>query len=175
MSSPVSFRSAQPHDLEVLRHISRITFFETFADDNTSEDMQLFLDTQFSAERLHHELCNTQSRFYFATIEERIVGYIKLNYGAAQTEHMGDDSIEIERIYIKKEFQRQQIGGQMMLMIKQLAEQQNSSTIWLGVWERNTNAIQFYTQFGFVAFGKHQFLLGNDEQIDILMKLTINP
>ena len=42
--------------------------------------------------------------------------------------------------------------------------------IWLGVWEENPRATRFYQKNGFVAFGKHIFKLGDDEQTDILMK-----
>jgi len=42
--------------------------------------------------------------------------------------------------------------------------------VWLGVWEENPRAIKFYKKNGFVEFDKHTFVLGEDEQTDILMK-----
>jgi ribosomal protein S18 acetylase RimI-like enzyme len=48
------------------------------------------------------------------------------------------------------------------------------NSIWLGVWEKNHNAIGFYTKNGFITFDKHLFLLGDDQQTDLLMKLEIN-
>lgn len=47
--------------------------------------------------------------------------------------------------------------------------------VWLGVWEKNIRAINFYKKNGFVAFGKHIFKLGDDEQTDIMMKLNLMP
>lgn len=47
--------------------------------------------------------------------------------------------------------------------------------IGLEGWEENTKAIQFfYTKNGFEAFDKHIFMLGSDQQIDIMMKLDLN-
>lgn len=49
----------------------------------------------------------------------------------------------------------------------------NAEFVWLGVWEQNPRAIRFYEKNGFKAFDKHIFRLGNDEQIDIMMKLML--
>jgi hypothetical protein len=36
--------------------------------------------------------------------------------------------------------------------------------------EKKTRAIKFYKKNGYVEFDKHTFVLGEDEQTDILMK-----
>ena len=42
-------------------------------------------------------------------------------------------------------------------------------TLWLGVWEHNLRAIAFYRRWGFETVGSHTFLLGSDEQTDLIM------
>lgn len=54
----------------------------------------------------------------------------------------------------------------------QIAKHKNTAYIWLGVWEENPRAISFYKKNGFEAFDNHVFILGNEEQTDILMKLN---
>jgi ribosomal protein S18 acetylase RimI-like enzyme len=54
-----------------------------------------------------------------------------------------------------------------------VAKQQLDYYIWLCVWEENHNAIQFYAKNGFVTFDKHIFVLGDEAQTDLLMKLPI--
>ena len=46
-------------------------------------------------------------------------------------------------------------------------------TVWLGVWEHNPKAIEFYKRCGFEVFDKHIFVLGNDPQNDLLMRKQI--
>ena len=46
------------------------------------------------------------------------------------------------------------------------------TSIWLGVWELNAKAIRFYEQLGFKKFDEHSFMLGDEAQIDHLMRLT---
>jgi ribosomal protein S18 acetylase RimI-like enzyme len=58
----------------------------------------------------------------------------------------------------------------MMKKCMQTAEALKKDVIWLGVWEKNSRAISFYTKFGFKKFATHVFMLGDDAQTDWLMK-----
>jgi ribosomal protein S18 acetylase RimI-like enzyme len=98
---------------------------------------------------------------------------LKLNIGQSQTEIKNDNALEIERIYVLNEFQGQSIGQQLFEKALERAYVQKVDFIWLGVWEENKRAIQFYTKNGFVAFDKHIFKLGDEEQTDIMMKLKL--
>jgi hypothetical protein len=54
-----------------------------------------------------------------------------------------------------------------------VAKQAGLQYMWLGIWEENPRAIRFYEKRGFEKFGSHSFRLGQDEQTDILMKLSL--
>ena len=54
-----------------------------------------------------------------------------------------------------------------------IAKELQKKYIWLGVWEKNERALEFYKKNGFVAFDQHIFTLGTDVQTDILMKLEL--
>jgi ribosomal protein S18 acetylase RimI-like enzyme len=99
---------------------------------------------------------------------------MKLNEGGAQTELQKEDSFEIERIYVLSDFQGKGIGRQLLEKAIQMAKEKKASYIWLGVWEENKRAIQFYKKNGFIAFDEHYFMLGDDKQTDIMMKLMVN-
>lgn len=161
-------------DIEPLQTISKQTFLETFSDGNTEENMQLYLEEGFTVDKLTLELTDPNSDFYFASLGNKIIGYLKINVGQAQTELKDNKAVEIERIYVLKEFYGQQVGQILFDLALNLAKERNADYIWLGVWEQNARAINFYKKNGFVAFDKHLFKLGNDEQTDILMKLPLN-
>ena len=57
--------------------------------------------------------------------------------------------------------------------VMDVAKELNVEQVWLGVWEQNPRAIAFYRKNGFEEFGKHRFQLGDDEQVDILMRLKL--
>jgi diamine N-acetyltransferase len=160
-------------DIDQLLIISRQTFSETFSAGNTAEDMKKYLEGELSIVNLTAELNNKDSEFYFAIIENKVVGYIKLNFGQSQTELKEDNSLEIERIYVSKKYHGKRVGQLLYEKAIEISKQKNADYIWLGVWEENPRAISFYKKNGFVEFDKHLFVLGNDEQTDIMMKLHL--
>jgi ribosomal protein S18 acetylase RimI-like enzyme len=102
-----------------------------------------------------------------------VIGYLKLNMGASQTEVKDNNALEIERIYVLKEFQGKKVGQMLFDKAIKIAKEHHIAYVWLGVWEENKRAIQFYTKNGFVEFDQHVFVLGDEAQTDIMMKLQL--
>ncbi len=156
-----------------LQRIGRQTFTETFAEHNSPENLAGYLEESFATAKLTNELNHAESRFYFAFVESKLAGYLKINFGNAQTEVVDDSSVEIERIYVLRAFQGQKVGQKLFEKAVEIARQSKCSFIWLGVWEKNYKALKFYRKNGFQEFGQHTFRIGNDEQTDFLMRRPI--
>ena len=169
----MKIRKINIDDLEALRNLSIQTFKETFEEVNTEEDMQKYLLENLSIEKLKTELENVHSEFYFAENNDEILGYLKLNFKDAQTEELEENHFEIERIYVLKAFLGQKIGQILFDKAIEIGREKNLEYVWLGVWEENHRAIRFYEKNGFEIFGKHDFVLGEDVQTDLLMKMKI--
>lgn len=157
-------------DIKDLQKIGKQTFFETFSESNTEENMKKYLEEGFSVDKLTKELTNAYSEFYFALDNQEVIGYLKLNVGESQTEEQHHESLEIERIYVLQDYHGKKIGQILYEKALQIALERKSEYVWLGVWEENPRAISFYKKNGFVEFDKHIFILGDDEQTDIMMK-----
>jgi ribosomal protein S18 acetylase RimI-like enzyme len=171
--SKIEIRKVTIKDLDELQKIGRQTFYETFASGNTEENMSKYLEEGFSVAKLTTELSDKNAEFYFATLDENVIGYLKINFGQSQTELKDDKAIEIERIYVLKEYHGKNVGQLLYDKAINIALQKNANFVWLGVWEQNPRAINFYKKNGFVEFDKHIFKLGDDEQTDIMMKLKL--
>jgi ribosomal protein S18 acetylase RimI-like enzyme len=169
----VTIKQCNLVDLHKLQEISSETFNETFKEQNSPENMEAYLNKAFNVSQLKEELSNTSSQFYFVYFNNEVAGYLKININDAQSEDMGDESLEIERIYIKNEFQKHGLGKYLMNIATEVAMQQNKKKIWLGVWEANEKAIAFYKKSGFVQTGSHSFYMGDEEQIDYIMTKTL--
>jgi diamine N-acetyltransferase len=156
-------------DLHDLKEISTETFNETFRDQNSPENMRGYLEKAFNLKQLESELSIISSQFFFIYFDKKIAGYLKLNIDDAQSEEMGIESLEIERIYIKNGFQRHGLGKCLLNKAVEIALELNKKKIWLGVWEKNENAIAFYKKLGFVQTGSHSFYMGDEEQTDLIM------
>ena len=170
----LEFRKCTLSDLKVLVHISKSTFSESFEKDNDPDDFRKYIDSAFCEEELSSQLNNLNTFFYFVYLENILVGYFKLNIGDAQSDLKQDDSIELERIYVRHVYQGKGIGNYIIAKVKQLALKTGKSFLWLGVWEKNIRAISFYKEHGFVKFGKHPYYIGKDKQMDWLMRYELS-
>lgn len=169
----ITVKKIMPEDIGQLQKVSKQTFWETFSASNSEENMTNYLEESFSVDKLTDELNNKHSDFYFALLDEKVIGYLKLNFGQSQTELQDNKALEIERIYVLQEFHGKKVGQVLYEKALQIAGQVNADYVWLGVWEENLRAIGFYKKNGFVAFDKHIFKLGGDEQTDIMMKKVL--
>lgn len=160
-------------DIEKIKYISEKTFYETFSNDSTEEDMENYLKENFSYEQVECEVKNNGSRFYIVENNGEVVAYMKLNFDKAQTETGHDNTLEVQRIYVLQEYKGKHIGKMLMQKSIDIGKNKNLGYIWLGVWEHNINAIKFYEKQGFEKFDTHIFKLGEDEQTDNLMKLIL--
>jgi len=169
----LSYKICTEKDLQILVDLSISTFISAFEKHNNPEDFKAYMKKAFSKEQLRKELLDVNTKFYLVYDEGNLVGYFKLNEKGAQTEPLGNTSIEIERIYVLEQYQGQQIGKHMLLKIIELAKKEKLAFIWLGVWEMNTSAIRFYERYGFVKFGSHPYYVGSDKQTDWMMRLDL--
>jgi ribosomal protein S18 acetylase RimI-like enzyme len=165
-----SIRRADVADAELIARLSRQTFIETFAEHNSAEDMKKFLNCSFSQEKLVNEVGEPGNTFLLAYEGDKPVGYAKLSERKKIPELNESDAIEIARIYSVKSSLGMGVGKMLMEECMAIAIANKKTCIWLGVWEHNQRAIDFYTKWGFEKFSTHVFMLGDDAQTDWLMK-----
>jgi ribosomal protein S18 acetylase RimI-like enzyme len=168
----IEIKKANLEDLISIQNISKQSFTETFAEINTPENMEKYLLENFNTAQITLEINNPESIFYLAFWENQPIGFLKVNLGKAQTESLYKNTLEIQRIYVLKAFHGKKIGQLLLDQAIEIAKQHSVDYIWLGVWEENGKAIHFYNKNGFVTFDKHVFVLGDDKQTDLIMKLN---
>lgn len=169
----ITIKKCTLDDLNLLQDISIETFTETFAHQNSSVNMKAYLDKAFHLPQLQKELSNSASEFHFVYADHEAAGYLKTNIDSAQSEEMGHESLEIERIYVRNKFQKRGLGKVLMNKAIEIANEGRKKKLWLGVWEKNENAIAFYNKIGFVQTGAHSFYMGDEEQTDFILTKTL--
>ncbi|WP_276499353.1 GNAT family N-acetyltransferase [Pontibacter litorisediminis] len=169
----IEIRRVTVDNIDQLQRIGRQTFSETFSSGNSEENMKKYLNEGFSTDKLEAELADKNSEFYFALFADKVIGYLKVNFGESQTEIKDENTLEIERIYVLKEFHGKKVGQILYEKAMEISKHKGVDYVWLGVWEENPRALRFYEKNGFVEFDRHIFKLGDDEQIDIMMKLQL--
>lgn len=165
-----SIREATKEDGVLIADISRQTFYATFAADNTKEDMEKFMQEQFTRGKLIIEVGSPNNYFFIASLNNEVAGYVKLREGKDPSTLNKRPSLEIARLYAMPNMIGKGVGKLLMQKSIDVAKEKSKELVWLGVWEKNQRAIEFYHKWGFEKFDEQDFLLGNDVQKDWLMK-----
>ncbi len=165
----MNIRKATPEDNHLLSELGARTYRDTFAADNTEEDMALYLARSFSSARQAAELAQAGTFFLIAEEDGQPVGYARLRQDPPPECIKGTKTIEIVRLYAVKERIGRGIGAALMQACLDEAVRLGCDMIWLDVWEKNPRAITFYQKWGFEKVGEQGFQMGTDLQHDWLM------
>lgn len=176
MNDTINIRKANNEDIDVLVQIARKSFYDTFArfPENSSEDLKSYMDKFYTIEVLSAELTEPDVAYLVAETEGKLVGYAKLKRNSREPGITGDNPVELCRLYNLQEFIGKGIGKALMLKCLDFAGENRHDTIWLGVWENNDRAVNFYRKSGFEKCGEHIFQLGEDPQTDWLMQRNVD-
>jgi ribosomal protein S18 acetylase RimI-like enzyme len=169
----VTIRRANAGDAGLLAELGARTFSETFAADNSPEDMAAYLASSFSLARQSAELADDASIFMIAEVGGVAAGYAMLRAGEPEECVEGAKPVELVRLYVSVEWLGRGVGEALMRACVDEARRAGHETIWLGVWEGNARAQAFYRKWNFRAVGGHVFQLGSDPQTDILMERAV--
>lgn len=173
MIKQVQLTKLDVNDWQELQKVSIETYKDTFDPFTPPDIMDAYLTEAYEPKKLQRELANPNSSFYFVKVDQETAGYLKVNINDAQTEKMGTDNLEVERIYIRPAFKHQGLGTRLIQEAEKLTRENHKAKIWLGVWEHNEPAKHFYAKFGFKRIGQHSFFMGDDEQTDYLMQKVL--
>lgn len=166
----ITIIQANIKDADAIAKLGAITFYETYAAYNTTTDMELYTSQHYNTATVAEEINQPGIQYFLALYNNIPSGFAKMR-NTEQPELLANTrNIEIERIYVLQQFQKLKIGKTLIEYCVNKAKQDDFEVIWLGVWQKNPKAIDFYERNGFEKFGVHSFLLGQDLQTDWLMK-----
>jgi ribosomal protein S18 acetylase RimI-like enzyme len=174
---PILVRPATVADAPRLSQLGATTFRETFAAENTPEDMAHYLAESFTPERQAAEITDPAGAVLLAerrgtrgdaddAEDAELVGYAHLVSGPAPAAVQGPAPLELKRLYVARAWHGRGVAQALMDAALDVARTRGAQTVWLGVWERNPRAVAFYAKYGFARVGEHSFVLGADRQTD---------
>jgi GNAT superfamily N-acetyltransferase len=169
----MNIRYGTTEDAKMLSELGARTFYDTFAKDNTPENIDAYLKRSFSPEIQFNELSQPDVIFLVAEIEDMPIGYAQLVLDSEDEAIKRINPLEIRRIYASQEYLGQGVGKELMKVTISEARQRGCDCVWLGVWEKNQRAIDFYKKWGFREVGTHIFSVGDDPQNDFVMELEL--
>ncbi|MBC8047846.1 MAG: GNAT family N-acetyltransferase [Fimbriimonadaceae bacterium] len=169
----ITIRKAKAEDVNLLSELAALTFRGTYAQFNTKENMDAYIQDHFTVDIMLKEILDTKFQYFLAYYDEEIAGYCLLDTNRTTPQLQIENTIEISRIYVAEKFKGKKIGKLLMDTCINYAVENMHTAIWLGVWQENKNAIAFYQHCGFEIIGTTEFVLGDDVQHDFIMKKQI--
>jgi diamine N-acetyltransferase len=166
-------RPARLSDAAFLAALAERTFRETFAADNSEENINLHCAQKFSAEIQGKEISDPQMMTLLAEVAGELVGFAQLRLAHGATCVKGDRPAELHRIYVASAWHGRGVASELMRAVYAAAARAGCDCIWLGVWEHNPRAIAFYRKCGFSVVGDHVFMLGQDQQRDLILAAQV--
>jgi GNAT superfamily N-acetyltransferase len=173
MDSEIVIQQIKPEEAAQYAKFSADLFAETFAEFNDPLDMKSYLAESFDVNKIKAELAEPNTYSFYAIKNSIPVGCIKLIVNKSDASFSSIKTVELSRLYVGKAYHSQKIGAALMAFAIDFATKQQARKLWLGVWEHNQKAINFYVKWGFVKTGVHDFNLGNDVQQDWLMEKSL--
>jgi GNAT superfamily N-acetyltransferase len=169
----VHIRPAVASDAATLTQLGERTFRDTFAADNRPEDMEAFLSSHYRPELQAAELADPGNLYLLAEVAGTPAGFALLGDRPIEKGVPGERPLMLVRLYVDRPFLGARVGAALLQRCVDIARERGHDVLWLGVWERNTRAIAFYSRWGFADVGEMVFTLGSDPQRDRVMALQL--
>lgn len=166
----IRIRKAKIEEVPAVRELAIEVYTDTFAEYNSAANLQAFYDDSYNLEKFKAEFAESGAQLYVALDDLKIIGFLRLRLNAEVDHHLGKNHIELQRLYIHRDYQGGNVSKLLMDQALKYATEKKMEWIWLGVWEKNFRAQKFYNKWGFERFGEHTFQMGDDPQIDWLLR-----
>lgn len=156
-------------DLDIYQSVARQTFYDAYEKNTDANDLQQYIDENFALPVVKAELNGEDCAMFYLREGDNILGYIKLRWNTSH-ELLKGNVIELQRIYVVKEFYGKGYGQVLLDYAEQYGRENGFEWIWLCVWRENAGAIKFYERAGWEKFGMTSFRFGETVYDDPVYK-----
>ena len=168
-TSTIRIRKAEAGDAPALTEFGARTFYESFAADNTAEDMSKHLASSWQPDLQRREILDPALDTLLAEVGGALAGFAMVREGKTPPGVTMVKPVELWRFYVDKAWQGRGLARALMTAVEDSARARGGRELWLGVWERNARAQAFYRKCGFETVGSQIFVVGTDPQTDLVM------
>src|SRR5215813_1714923 len=128
----ISVRLATPADATTLAAFAERIFVDTFAKDNTPENMDTYLRSAFSPERQAQEIADPRFIVLVAVASDgALAAYVQIVRNPVPPEVGDDTALELARFYVANAWHGSGLAAQLMRETMERASARGARTLWL--------------------------------------------
>jgi diamine N-acetyltransferase len=174
MMKEMSIRPAVMDDAVLLSVLAATTFYEAYFEQDEPDNLARYVNESFAVEKVRAEIAEPGSMFFIVFVDGKAVGYARLIENSRLDCVEGGRVIELKRLYILERVRGTGIGRRLMEYCLDEARRRSFDVLWLGVWEKNVRAHEFYAKFGFAEAGTVTFPYGDVEGTNLVLQLSLD-
>jgi GNAT superfamily N-acetyltransferase len=162
-------RDATSLDVEALVTLASNAFRDTYRSLDDPQDIEDYVASSLTPSYFRSHIDNPESRVFVVERLDELIGYALVTRSPPPPCVTDPAPIELARLYLRQDVKGQGLGAMMMRTVFDTARRFKATAIWLGVYDRNVHAREFYKRWGFVDVGTKDFLFGGKLYPDPVM------
>lgn len=167
------FRDGKPEDAPRISDLGRQTFAETFGHIYSKADLDAYLETYFSLERVSRDLNDPEIEYRIAETSMNMVGYAKIGPVKLPLTRDCKNGLQLHRLYVRETRQGVGVGGILLSWAIDRSSERGAEELCLGVWSNNQHAIGVYENRGFTSEGYYDINVGRTVDRELIMSLKL--
>jgi ribosomal protein S18 acetylase RimI-like enzyme len=160
-------------DARLISVLGTVAFYEAYYRQDEPESLVGYILDSFSPELILAEIEDLAATFFIIYNDEKAVGFAKLLRGEPHASVVGEDPIELQRIYVIADVYGMGVGEHLLNHCLDFARGGGFKTLWLGVWQENLRGQRFYQKHGFRKVGTKPFPYGDDFESNHIMQIGL--
>ncbi|HTQ64418.1 MAG TPA: GNAT family N-acetyltransferase [Puia sp.] len=170
----ITIREAGIEHATSIAAVGKRSFYDTFRPFfNNQDELRQYLDYTYDTEKIASSITKPNNVFFIALLDQKMIGFAKLKKQSPNQKISADRQVELQKIYVLKEYQGSGAGQALLQAVLQMVSKIQPQCIWLDVLIHNERAIRFYEKNGFEKYGKHFFTIGSQTLTYDIMILPV--
>ena len=169
-SDPISIRRATVADAEAVARIATRTFTETFGHLYADEDLQAFVQENFTVGKQALILGHDAYAVWLLEDDGEAVGHAAAGPCGLPHPEVRPGDGELKRLYVLPGYQNGGWGRRLFDTALAWLERDGPRTLWISVWSENLGAQRFYARAGFEFAGEYQFKVGRARDREFMFR-----
>jgi len=166
-------KKAGLNDLNNLAVLKQQVWISTYATEGIIEEFSKYVLSEYSVENIKKSITDKTKLTLIAVDNKSVIGCVEILLTPTKPINTIEPSIEISNFYILEKFQGGGIGKKLLTACLKEIKQLSFNKVWLTVYYKNQNAIEFYLKQHFSQIGETEFILENNKHKNYIMLRNI--